>query len=130
MRTNLKHEMRNPAFGALGWAVVMLMLVVGVASSAEPPTTLTVKIPAYQIVKYGELSRIELAGGQLLVTEEGRPEIPFYVQTEDYPQGYRVQAVTLRSRSAEEKKTILNLSSSWSLRTCFVPITFVAHRFS
>ena len=109
MRTNLKHKMRNHAFGALSSAAVMLLLVGGVASSAEPPTTLTVKMPAYEIVKYGEFSHIKLAGGQLLVTEEGRPEIPYYAHTEDYPSGYRVQAVTLKSRSAAEKKTGVKL---------------------
>lgn len=109
MRTNLKQRMQHPAPGALSSVVVLLLLVGGVALGAEPPTTLTVKIPAYQIVKYGELSRIEMQGGQLLVTEEGRPEIPYYVHTQDYPQGYRVQAVTLKSRSPEEKQTAVKL---------------------
>jgi len=87
----------------------ILLLTALVALGAEPPTTLTVKIPAYQIVKYGELSRIELPGGQLLVTEEGRPEIPYYVRTEDYPEGYRIQTVTLASRSPEKKQTGVKL---------------------
>ena len=85
------------------------LLFVAVAFAAEPPTTLTVKIPTYRIVKYGELSQIEMAGGQLLVTEEGRPEVLYYVQTQDYPQGYRIQAVTLKGRSGEEKEEGIRL---------------------
>lgn len=109
MLTNLKHSIRHPKPGVLSGVGIILLLVGGVVLSAEPPTTLMVKIPTYQILRYGELSRIELPGGQLLVTEEGRPEIPYYVHTEDYPEGYRIQTVTLVSRSPEKKQTGVKL---------------------
>ena len=106
MQINTKHGALMPGFIV---GVGILLSVALVALGAEPPTTLTVKIPAYQIVKYGEFSHIVLPGGQLLVTEEGRPEIPYYMDTQDYPKGYRIQAVTLKSRSPEQKQTGVKL---------------------
>jgi hypothetical protein len=100
----MKNEERRMRKG-----IGVLLLAALVALGAEPPTTLTVKIPAYEIVKYGEFSRIDMPGGQLLVTEEGRPEIFYYMQTQDYPKGYRIQTVTLKSRSPEQKQTGVKL---------------------
>jgi hypothetical protein len=109
MRTSLKRTIRKDGCGVPGGAGLLLLLVAGVALGTEPPTTLTVKIPAYEIVKYGEFSHIDMPGGQLLVTEEGRPEIYYYMHTQDYPKGYRIQAVTLKSRSPEQKQTGVKL---------------------
>jgi len=106
MQINTKRGALMPGFIV---GVGILLSVALVALGAEPPTTLTVKIPAYQIVKYGEFSQIELPGGQLLVTEEGRPEIFYYMHTQDYPKGYRIQTVTLKSRSPEQKQTGVKL---------------------
>jgi hypothetical protein len=106
MQINTKRGALMPGFIV---GVGFLLSVALVALGAEPPTTLTVKIPAYQIVKYGEFSQIELPGGQLLVTEEGRPEIFYYMHTQDYPKGYRIQTVTLKSRSPEQKQTGVKL---------------------
>jgi len=100
----MKNEERRMRKG-----IGVLLLVALVALGAEPPTTLTVKIPAYKIVKYGEFSHIDMPGGQLLVTEEGRPEIYYYMHTQDYPKGYRIQAVTLKSRSPEQQETGVKL---------------------
>jgi hypothetical protein len=71
-------------------------------AAVEPPLSLTVAVPDYKLVKYGALDQIQLPDSRSLITEEGRPEMPYLVETLDYPAGYRVQQVTLKSKSAAE----------------------------
>jgi len=91
------------------WLTALILLAVGAAVAAEPPTSLKVTIPDYKLVKYGTLDHIELPEGRLLITEERRPEIPYYLSITGYPSGYRIQAVTMKSRTGEETRTGVKL---------------------
>ncbi len=55
------------------------------------------------------VSELEIPDGQLLMVEEGRPLVPYYAKSIDYPKGQMVQAVTLSDKSGAETQTGLKL---------------------
>lgn len=75
----------------------------------EPPTILKLKIPDYRIDRVGELDYVDIPGGEILMAEEGRPCVPYYCKSIDYPKGYRVQNVVLEEKTGLVTKTGLNL---------------------
>jgi hypothetical protein len=78
------------------------LLVVPIGSmvyAAEAPSALEINIPDYTVTTIGNLDYVEIPGGEILLTEEGRPRVPYYVESVDYPEGYRVQEVILKERS-------------------------------
>ncbi len=83
----------------LGGLVLCLALAVGLASAAGPPTSVKLTIPDYEVSRTGELDEVTIPGGQMLDVEEGRPQVPCYVKELEYPEGYRIQEVTMKARS-------------------------------
>lgn len=77
--------------------------------AAEPPTTLEITIPDYVVTTSGGVHYAEIPGGEILLFEEGRPRVPYYVTSIDYPEGWRVQDVTLEERSGLTTTTGLRL---------------------
>jgi len=55
------------------------------------------------------LDYVEIPGGEVLVEEEGRPRVPYYIKSIDYPEGHRVQEVILKERSGLVTATGLRL---------------------
>ncbi|MEO0109007.1 MAG: PKD domain-containing protein, partial [candidate division WOR-3 bacterium] len=88
---------------------LFLLPLVAQLARAEPPTSIKVTIPDYTIIKYGDDDKIELPGGLAWLEDEGCPEVPYYFKAVDYPDGYRIQEVTLKSRTGEETRTGLSL---------------------
>jgi hypothetical protein len=76
-----------------------LAVAVGLASAAGPPTSVKLTIPDYEVSGIGELDEVTIPGGQMLDVEEGRPQVPCYVKELEYPEGYRIQEVTMKARS-------------------------------
>ena len=74
-----------------------------------PDGTLHVSVPNYSVQEdtLGN-HQVKIPGGEMIL-EEGVPSIPFWIETIDYPSGYRVKNVTLRTRSGLEFGTNLNL---------------------
>jgi hypothetical protein len=52
---------------------------------------------------------VEIPEGQMLTAEEGRPKVPYYTKSIDYPKGYRVQDVVLKERAGLVTATGLRL---------------------
>lgn len=77
--------------------------------AAELPTTLEITIPDYVVTTSGGVHYAEIPGGEILLFEEGRPRVPYYVTSIDYPEGWRVQDVTLEERSGLTTTTGLRL---------------------
>jgi hypothetical protein len=65
----------------------------------DPPTSLEIVIPDYKITSYHGIDYVEIPGGDILSGEEGRPEVPYYHISIEYPVGYRVQNVILSGKS-------------------------------
>jgi len=87
-----------------------LMLSFGYPVLAEaPPSTIEVDIPEYKVEKIDGWDYVEIPGGEVLLTEEGRPRVPYYTTSIDYPEGYKVQDVILKERSGLETASGLNL---------------------
>lgn len=76
--------------------------------AALPPSSLAVTVPDYQVTTTDGLDTARIPGG-LMLLEPGRPMVPIYVVTQDYPSGYTVQEVTLASRSGMSTATGLHL---------------------
>jgi hypothetical protein len=104
----------DPGFGALSSA-----------SSAEieaepravpptpPPTSLQVKIPAYQVTTVGDYDQVTIPQGELLLVE-GMPVVPYYAAKLAIPAGYQIQGVQLVQRSEPQTASGLNLEvTSW-----------------
>ncbi len=79
--------------------VLCSAVAVGLASAASPPTSVKLTIPDYEVSRIGKLDDVTIPGGQMLEVEEGRPQVPCYVKELEYPEGYRIQAVTMKARS-------------------------------
>lgn len=96
-----------------GWGLViafLLFLCIGSHSvGAESPQSLEITIPDYIVTAVGNLSHVEIPGGEVLVEEEGRPRVPYYIKSIDYPEGYRVHDVILKERSGLVTATGLRL---------------------
>lgn len=68
------------------------------ANGAEPPSVLEVVVPDYEVDTIGGLDYVDIPGGHILLVD-GKPRVPYYSVSVDYPNGYRIQEVTLAERS-------------------------------
>lgn len=95
-----------------GWTlgvVFLILFISSIAAGAEPLSSVEVSIPDYTVTTIDNLDYVEIPGGEILVEEEGRPRVPYYIQSIDYPEGYRVQEVILKERSGLVTATGLRL---------------------
>jgi len=83
--------------------LVMCCWLIG--HSAEPPSALKITVPGYKVIKGAEVDYVEIPDGEILLLEEGRPKVPYYIKSINYPKGYRVQNVILKERSEPEAAT-------------------------
>jgi Glycosyl hydrolase family 66 len=91
-------------------AVVLLATVFSsVAYAADPPSSLELNIPDYQVTAIGNIDYVYIPGGDVLLAEELRPRVPCYTKSLNYPVDYRVQDVILAERSALQTAVGLNL---------------------
>jgi len=96
-------------------SVVFILLTLGimicqtVSSEATPPSTVEVDIPEYTVEKRDGWDYVEVSGGDTLLVE-GKPMVPYYPISIEYPKGYRVQNVIMTERSGLETETGLNIS--------------------
>ena len=96
------------------YLVSTAVLVVFVGASAfgqAPPTKLELNLPRYEVTEHESLHFVRIPGGQMLIEEEGRPQVPYFVEFLDYPRGYRVRNVVLKERSGAEETTGLRLTA-------------------
>ncbi len=77
--------------------------------AADPPVIVDVTIPDYQVTQRGGIDYVSIDGSQMLVIEQGRPMVPYIVKSVNYPPGYMVQSVKLRSRGRSRTQTGLRL---------------------
>jgi hypothetical protein len=96
----------------IGFTLFSLLVVsIGsIAYAAEAPSAIDINIPAYTVTTIGNLDYVEIPGGETLMAEEGRPQVPYYTKSVNYPQGYRVQGLTLKERSGLQTATGLRLA--------------------
>ncbi len=73
------------------------------------PGRISVEIPDYTVEASAGYDYADIEGGQVLYEEEGRPRIPYYIKAVDYPEGYRIQNVTISGISGIKTETGLNL---------------------
>ena len=90
------------------WILSALALM-GVAAVEEPPTVLEVTVPDIVVSSIGGVDIVEIPGGDLLLLEQGRPQVPYFSVSQDYQPGYRVQEIRLLERSEPEAHPGLNL---------------------
>lgn len=85
-----------------------LMINLGFANEA-PPKNVEVEIPTYETYKMDGWDYADIPGGKALLVE-GKPRVPYYSLSIDYPSGYRVQDVVMKEKSGMETAVGLNLS--------------------
>jgi len=89
--------------------MAVLVAWAGVASAADPPALVDVAVPEYQVARQGGTDYVAIPGGQMLVVEQGRPMVPYIVRSVNYPSGYVVQSVGLKSKADVRTQTGLKL---------------------
>jgi hypothetical protein len=89
--------------------ILLSLTLMGVAAVDEPPSVLEVTLPDAVVSTIGGVDVVEIPGGDLLLVEQGRPQVPYFSVSQDYPPGYRVQDVRLLERSEPEARPGLNL---------------------
>ncbi len=77
--------------------------------SAEPPSSLKLTVPDFTVTKIGTADYVEIPNGEILLLEQGRPRVPYYTQSIEYPKDYIVQDVKLKEKSGMKKPTGMNL---------------------
>ena len=86
-----------------------LILGMGVyAYGAEPGSVLEITVPDYEVDTIAGLDYVDIPGGDVLLVE-GKPRVPYYSVSVDYPKGHRVQEVTLAERAGLVTATGLKL---------------------
>lgn len=85
------------------WLVAILVLFLIVCSGTpvsgtKPPSVLKVTVPDYNVTTADNLDYVDIPGGSILLVE-GKPRVPYYFVSVDYPKGYRIQEITLAERS-------------------------------
>ncbi|MFO7650466.1 MAG: PKD domain-containing protein [bacterium] len=88
-------------------AVACLVLCVGWCLAQ--PTTVSVTVPDYVVERVGDVDHVSIPGGQMLVEEDGRPVVPYFIRKVKLPAGWRVQDVVLKERSGLETDSGLRL---------------------
>lgn len=89
--------------------VFLIFFISSCAGGEEPLSSVEVSIPDYTVTVTDNLDYVEIPGGEVLVEEEGRPRVPYYIKSIDYPEGYHVQEVILKERSGLVTATGLRL---------------------
>ncbi len=92
--------------------IILLGLVINsgyAIANKEPIKTIEIEIPEYKTYKIGDFDYVDIPGGKVLL-EEGKPRVPYYSISINYPIGYRVQEVIMRERSELMTAMGLNLS--------------------
>jgi len=90
-------------------AFILFLCIGSPSMGAESPASLEVIIPDYTVTTTGNVDYVEIPGGQILVEEEGRPTVPYYTKSVNYPEGYRIQNVILKEKSGLVMTTGLRL---------------------
>ncbi len=90
-------------------SLFLAFLLSGISYAAELPSSLEISIPDYTVTTVGGLDYVGIPGGDVLLAEEGRPRVPYYTTSIDYPKGYKVQDVILEERSGLMTTTGLKL---------------------
>ena len=90
-------------------SLLLAFLLSGISYAAEPPSSLEISIPDYTVTTMGSLDYVGIPDGEILLAEEGRPRVPYYATSIDYPKGYKVQDVILEERSGLITTTGLEL---------------------
>jgi len=88
-----------------------LSLILGASSyayGAEPGSVLEVTVPDYEVDTIAGLDYVNIPGGDVLLVE-GKPRVPYYSVSVDYPKGHRVQEVILAERAGLVTATGLKL---------------------
>jgi len=80
-----------------------------ISYAAEPPSSVEVNIPNYAVTTRGSLDYIDIPEGDVLLAEEGRPRVPYYTKSIEYPKGCRVQDVIMKQRSGLKTEEGLKL---------------------
>jgi hypothetical protein len=89
--------------------ILLLGMFNAVPAQAADSAVITVNIPDYRVTTEGGTDYVDLPGGEALLDEEGRPLVPYFIHTIDYPEGQRVQEVVLKERSGLKTATGLKL---------------------
>jgi len=92
--------------------LIATSLVVGfkpLTQSEEPPTSISIDIPDYTKTRLRDLDYITIEGGTSLYAEEGRPIVPKYIKSYNYPGNYKIQDVILKIKSGLKTEEGLKL---------------------
>jgi len=105
--------MKNPVRTAV-LLIVIVALAVGLVlaprrTQAAPQTAVSISVPEYVVTPSGTTDSVEIPGGSILLSEEGRPRVPIFTRSVQYEAGYRVQEVTLAARSGLKTATGIRL---------------------
>lgn len=90
-------------------AILPLLAALSPLFAADPPSSVKLTVPDYRVAKLGELDLVTIPDGTVLTSEEGRPQVPYFVRILDYPEGYRILDVTMKSRSEPRTDSGLRL---------------------
>lgn len=82
-------------------ASITLLLILFSSHSvfAKLTSSIEVAIPDYKVSSIGKLNFVEIPSGEILLTEEGRPRVPYYIKSINYPKGIKIQNVILKDRT-------------------------------
>jgi hypothetical protein len=92
----------------LGGASLTTVVATAGEPAGEPPTAIAVTVPNYTVEEYDGYHHVTIPGGEML-HEPGHPVVPIFTRDLPLPAGYRVQEVTLTSRSAPVTSTGLKV---------------------
>lgn len=92
--------------------IILFSLTINFSYNTEneaPQKNIEVEIPEYETYKIDGWDYVDIPGGKVLLLE-GKPRVPYYSISIDYPNGYRVQDVVMKEKSGMETAVGLNLS--------------------
>jgi hypothetical protein len=103
--------------------ILLIITISAVPAYSSDNEIIKVSIPEYQVSSESGIDHVFLPGGEILLAEEGRPKVPYYIKSIDYPAGQRVQNVLLKERTGLETATGLVLPVVIEEQYPEVPVT-------
>jgi hypothetical protein len=106
-----KKDSKSLGIRWLGVVFIALGLILSISPctyGAGPQSVVEVTVPDYKVSTVANLDYVDIPGGNILLVD-GKPRVPYYSSSVDYPKGYRVQDVTLAERAGLVTATGLKL---------------------
>ncbi|RMF56048.1 hypothetical protein D6745_00480 [Candidatus Woesearchaeota archaeon] len=98
----------NPKYGKIGGGTASMQSTQHYYSSQFTGADINISVPFYNVTVMGNFDYVRIPGGFWL-HEENKSAVPYYYEFVEYPKGYKIQNVSMTSKTGMVTDTGLNI---------------------